>query len=468
MFLTLCFQFVGTQYHARTSDKVQEWPPTPLRAFAALVAAAGPVIHPEAAAALRWLETRGAPTLCTPKALPSKGLINHVVDNYEEGDYRGRKPLTRSEKVVHPTIMVGDPIVRFIWKVDAWDQNHVGVLSDIALKIPYLGQACNVGHGWMTFEENGQHTGVVWVPGGGAGVPVPCAGTFDALCRRHAEKLANAGFKGIVRLGDVCQKDVVQYSRLADLRSSSALVFDLLDPTGSGFVIRDAPTEGFKVAGMLRHVLKTAAEASGWGQDKINSVILGHGNPGTGRFILCPLPSRQQGEGYDRVTEIRRVLITATPGADREMAWSERALSGAFLVDEGTHEDIAMLSPTKADSGVLRAYLRPSMVHTSVTPVCIPRVKTAQIEGLLRYALHYAGMPDELALGSGIEWSTGHGFLPGTCPPGDYTVRDSLKKCLRVHVRITWRDRTGCPVRVPGPICIGDGRYHGTGMLVGD
>jgi CRISPR-associated protein Csb2 len=467
MFLTLSFRFVGNQYHAMTAGKLPEWPPTPLRAFNALVASAGPVIASDSADALRWLETLGAPVLCTPGGHPGKGLTSYVEDNYQEPKLKSRSEISTSEKDIYPTVMVGDPLVQFIWTVEDTTPDilhHVEVLSGLARGIPYLGQACNVGHGWMTFGPEAQHTGNVWVPGQGQGVAIPCEGTFDALCRRHREKEANRGTKGLVRVGDLCQRDIARYSRVYDLQGPRSLVFDLLDLTGSGFVTWNTPTEGYKVAGMLRHALKTAAENSGWPQDKINSTILGHGPDGP-RFILCPLPSRQRGEGFDKVTEIRRVLITGSP---KEMVWAERVLSGVSLVDETSKLEVALLSPTREDSGVMQSYLHHSFTHTTVTPVCIPRVKTATIEGLLRHAMHYAGLPDELALGSDLEWSLHRGFLPGTEAPGDYHVRDTLRKSLRVHVRITWRDHNGAPVRVPGPICLGNGRFHGTGLLVGD
>jgi CRISPR-associated protein Csb2 len=58
------------------------------------------------------------------------------------------------------------------------------------------------------------------------------------------------------------------------------------------------------------------------------------------------------------------------------------------------------------------------------------------------------------------------GFLPGTEPAGRYGVPDHLRRLPRLHVKVRWRDAEGQPVRVPGPICFGGGRFYGIGLFV--
>ena len=86
------------------------------------------------------------------------------------------------------------------------------------------------------------------------------------------------------------------------------------------------------------------------------------------------------------------------------------------------------------------------------------------MDGLLRKAIRQAGFSGELADNAALDWRS-VGFLPGTELAGRYGVPDYLKRFPRLHVRIQWRDARGEPVQVPGPICIGGGRYFGLGLF---
>ena len=46
-----------------------------------------------------------------------------------------------------------------------------------------------------------------------------------------------------------------------------------------------------------------------------------------------------------------------------------------------------------------------------------------------------------------------------------YAVPEQHRRYRRLHVRITWRTSDGQMVKVPGPICIGGGKYSGLGLF---
>ena len=88
----------------------------------------------------------------------------------------------------------------------------------------------------------------------------------------------------------------------------------------------------------------------------------------------------------------------------------------------------------------------------------------ARTDALLRRAIRQAGYPAELAAHAALDWRGG-GFLPGVVPASQYSVPQKLRRFRRLHVRIAWRDAAGKSVEVPGPVCLGGGRFVGLGLF---
>ena len=63
-----------------------------------------------------------------------------------------------------------------------------------------------------------------------------------------------------------------------------------------------------------------------------------------------------------------------------------------------------------------------------------------------------------------LDWRSS-GFWPGVPLASQYTVPEQHRRYRRLHVRITWRTSDGQMVKVPGPICIGGGKYSGLGLF---
>jgi CRISPR-associated protein Csb2 len=166
-------------------------------------------------------------------------------------------------------------------------------------------------------------------------------------------------------------------------------------------------------------------------------------------------------------------------------------LSGQELIDERSGQGVALLSSIPESDTVVRRYTQPSTSWATVTPVVLPgyddpehfrrRLKAGtvtgeqrrllsllhrRIDGLLRKAIVQAGFSQVLADHAEIEWRTS-GFWPGTDLAGRYGIPDHLERFSRYHVRLRWRDERNQPVKVPGPVCFGGGRFYGLGLFRG-
>ena len=88
----------------------------------------------------------------------------------------------------------------------------------------------------------------------------------------------------------------------------------------------------------------------------------------------------------------------------------------------------------------------------------------ARIDGLLRKAIAQAGFSATLAACAEVSWRL-VGFRPGLDLATRYDWPDHLKGKPRYHVRIHWKNATGDPVNVHGPVVLGAGRYCGLGLF---
>jgi CRISPR-associated protein Csb2 len=220
-----------------------------------------------------------------------------------------------------------------------------------------------------------------------------------------------------------------------------------------------------------------------------------HSPAGPERFAYLPLPSLEsRGPGKERVGSIRRVILTSfADGCESEIEWARRTLPAQDLIDEKTGEVVALLSILPSNDKMAMRYTSSAATWSTVTPVVLPgyddpnhlRRKArnggitaeqkrkllnqlnTRIDGLLRKAVVQAGLSAALAEFAVIDWRK-VGFLPGLDVADRYGVPGHLKSSARYHVRIQFRDQQGRAVCVPGPLCIGSGRFYGLGLFVGD
>lgn len=525
--LCISIHLLAPAFHGRRDGGAPEWPPSPMRVFQALVAAAAHS-HPDpltlrAKSALKWLEQQAPPLLVAPASISASGyrlsVPNNAMDIVARAWCRGNysnsgdaNPAThRTMKAVRPTLLFGDAGFHYLWHladpVSDEVRCHVEVIQEIARGIMALGWGIDmaVGHGATLSRERAEIlAGQRWVPSATAasdGLRTPVPGTLDNLTERHACFLARLGRDGLDAPPPLTAYRIVAYHPAIAPPSRPMAAFSLRKFDDSGFRPFDPARHGLTVAGMMRHAVKEAAIANGWPDSEINTIILGHGEAkdanehiavGPRRFAYLPLPSIEpRGDGTARVVgNIRRIVLSSfTEDFEAQVAWARRTLSGQELISEDEKQPVALLSLLPTTDRVVGQYTQPAASWATVTPVVLPgyddpdhyrrrlqgrigadEQKTLlnrlddRIDGLLRKAIIQAGFSQMLAKHAELDWRI-VGFWPGTDLAGRYGIPDHLKRFSRYHVRLQWRDASQRPVQIPGPICLGGGRFYGLGLF---
>lgn len=527
-------------FHGRKNRRLPEWPPSPLRVYQALVAAASRMGErwlgaSDVRSALTWLEQRTTPSLIiAPQAFSSSpngkrhghvlSVPNNVMDIVARAWARGNlagagdgDPAThRTMKTVHPTHLLEGDTIHYLWSLPAHVSNEDRVCPDVLAKVANnltaLGWGIDmaVGHAAVLSDEQVKAlNGERWVPGREGvedGLRVPTSGTLKALSDRHESFLRRVRPDGIFDptppLSEAAYRRI-EYRRANDPPRRLVATFALLKTDASGFQPFDTVSMALTLAGMMRHAVTCAARRAGWPESKIAAFVLGHREPihgnhipvGPRRFAYLPLPSIEgRGEGRARVVgSVRRLMLTVfSDDCKDKIAWAQRALTGRDLIDEDSGQSAALLSLLSGNEKMVRCYVEPADTWATVTPVVLPgyddpahyrrRLKKGvsaeeqkrllehlndRVDGLLRNAIVQAGFSKELADHAELEWRK-VGFWAGADLADRYGVPDHLKRFPRIHVRLRWRDTQKRPVGVPGPICLGGGRFYGLGLFVAE
>lgn len=521
-------RLLDSAFHGRRGGGEPEWPPSPLRVFQSLVAAAAARMRPETfsthiRSAFKWLEQQPAPIIVASAAVAGTGyrlsVPNNAMDIVAKAWCRGNysnsgdaNPAThRTMKTVRPTLLIGGDAVHYCWPlIDPLTDEvraYIETLSDVARSVIALGWGIDmaVGHAALVSDPQADVlSGERWLPsasGTGEGLRVPVQGTLDALVNRYERFLNRLGPDGFTAPPPLSRFDTVEYRRATDPRARPVAAFSLLRLDASGFRAFDTGRQALTVAGMLRHATKTAAALAGRSDVWIKTFVLGHDESrdetehlivGPQRLAYLPVPSIEaRGEGRARtVGGVRRVMLSSfAEGCEAEIAWARRALSGGELIDEDKRQPVALLSLIPANEAMIRHYTQKAASWATVTPVVLPgyddpahyrrRLKRRigaegqkqllerlddRIDRLLRKAIVQAGFAKAMAEGAELEWRKA-GFWPGTDLANAYGVPDHLKRFPRLHVRVRWRDAQRNPLPVPGPICLGGGRFYGLGLF---
>ncbi len=419
----------------------------------------------------------------------------------------------RTMKTVHPVHLLEGDTVHYLWPlqnpIPSQARTHTDILTKIANHVVALGWGIDmaVGHAAVLPDEEVKALdGEWWIPGREGvedGLRVPMSGTLNALINRHERFLKRVRQDGTFDPTPPLPESAyrrIEYRRATDPPRRLVAAFSLLKPDASGFKPFDTVCSNLSLAGMMRHAVTCAARRAGWPESKIAAFVLGHRESknenhvpvGSRRFVYLPLPSIEgRGEGKARVVgSVRRLMLTALcDDCENEIAWARRALSGRDLIDENSGQSAALLSLLPDNEKMVRCYVEPADTWATVTPVVLPgyddpshyrrRLKKGvaaeeqkrllerlndRVDGLLRNAIVQAGYSKELANHVELEWRK-VGFWTGTDLADRYGVPDHLKRFPRIHVRLRWRDTQNRPVAIPGPICLGGGRFYGLGLF---
>ena len=191
MHFCVWMRFLCPAFHGRRDGDQPEWPPSPLRAYQALVAAAAAraptkTLEPAARAAFEWLEHQPPPTLVAPLGARTAGYRLSVPNNAMDlvasawcrGIYDGSgdaDPAThRAMKSMQATLLGDDATAHYVWPLEdplaEGDRRHMATLADIAGSVVALGWGIDmvVGHAEMVSDEQATalpgERWVLWVP----------------------------------------------------------------------------------------------------------------------------------------------------------------------------------------------------------------------------------------------------------------------------------------------------------------
>lgn len=537
--LQISITFLNGTYHGRVGDGRVEWPPSPMRVFQALIATAGRMhvetIPEQITQSLQWLSNLPAPEIRTPPHRRAQSVQSSVPNNamdicaraWSRGSYdtKDAKPSThKAMKTIAPVhLLVTEPLdtpVRYRWTVSD-NEESVGysrIISMLAGRLVCVGWGLDLVVGYAelinahTSEDELNEDSVRWTKGrGSTPLRLPNEHSLLALQKRHkrfVNRLVGGSLASVPTI-PASSFDMVNYGRDWEMQQMDVAAFSLIEVDGSNFV-RFPTRKGTELVGMVRSVLASTARLAGWSEEKVASIVLGHGerygeqhqSVGLKRFAYLPLPSlepRVNGAPANHVGFIRRLLIYSPSGMlAEELDWVRRALAGAVLIDEKHQQSVAMLSTIPVSESVVRRYIgdvnrnRPSATWSTVTPMVLPRnymrrqdvqrLKSAsdvatkrelydqrdqRIDKVIRLAISQAGYSDPLAQYADIDWRK-VGYWPGAPANNRIFVPSHLRKFPTLHVRITWRDSAGNSIALPGPIAIGGGRFFGIGLFASE
>lgn len=484
--------FLQPLSHGRGEGGEPEWPPSPLRVFQALAAAAAARWNERvrlvyAAPALAWLERQAAPTIIAVTGEAARAsyrlyVPDNVGDLIAKSWQRGRDASIAAyltEKDVRPVRLRENAAeVHYLWPIsddDSEFEKHKEVLFQAARSITHVGWGIDMvaaNASVVSNEKADKLPGERWYPTEApapTGLRTPIQGTLDDLLRKHDAFLSRIGPDGFKPVPPLTAFRVVGYRRAIDPPQPRYAAFRLLKPDASGNQAFDPVRKTRDVAGMLRNAVAALLRSQGWPEERINVFVHGktpdgaspaQGETSPDRFQYLPLPTINS--GLDRVDAIRRVLLIAPPHCLEEIAQARRILSGELLAHDG--EPKALLTILPHSDWVLRQYVAPSENWSTVTPVILNGYDdrdSNKARKLLKTAFLQAGFKKELVDRIELEWR-GVGYRAGVDLASRYLPPRNLDGSPRYHVRVRF------PQPVSGPIAVGRGRFRGFGLFASD
>jgi CRISPR-associated protein Csb2 len=513
MNLALCITFRFIQpyplFHGRGDGDEPEWPPSPMRAFQALLNAAclrtrGAPLPPELRTALQLIEGI-RPSIIAPAAtLSTTGHRVYVPHNqtdlvaaaWSRGNVDESIASHRIEKDVRAHRIeatgAGLPSLHYLYSLEGTDADADELLNAVrpAVRSIYcLGWGIDqvVADATLVDSPNPQRHGEPWrpTPRGGRRLRVHRQGSLEALSARHDNFLRRLVDGNWTPVPQVATVDYVRYRRDADAVGRPAAVFKLLDSNDDTVTYSNAKL--IHIAGMVRHAAINAMDRNPprelRGRDRaewLESYVAGHRRqhdqadkaPHT-QLSYVPMQSVAT-----TTTDpgVRRVMIIAPVGDEAWLEHLASRLNGTLLkplpntaLPPGTR--LERVDDRRKDA-VRDKYLAPAVTWASVTPVILPGHddhKAEKTRNLIERALIQSGINQPCE----FEWSAfshfrkmlpAHKYRKDPSDPGkkiliNYIRPDHLLEQSAVHLRLVFT------APVPGPLTIGAGRHCGFGLM---
>jgi CRISPR-associated protein Csb2 len=475
---------------------MSEWPPSPARAFQALVAgsARGNALSDESRRALEWLEQQPAPTIAAPQVRAGQRIDTYVPNNDADtlaGDLT-RVGEIRVKKAIRPQLLEGDSAFIYAWPI-AQSSTKLERLLMTAEHVYQFGRGVDMA--WAcaellddtTLDERlAAHRGTLHVPTllhGQCTLACPTSGSLDSLGRRHAAQAKRLRSEGEGRelryLFTQPSKphfiavtyDAAKSCRVFELRRASDA--DQLYPWPMTKAVALVERIRDALAERLRRGLPESAQT-------IERLIVGRSAEAVGaapieqRIRILPLPSIGH-EHADRA--IRRVAVEVPAGGALTAADVYWACSGLETHDATSGELDPFVLTVGEDSQMLRHYVTPARRWRTVTPAVLPETarrrrieptrqreeaKTAaerdaeeqRAVAAVRSALRHTGVrarPVTIRVQREPFEAKGARVEP-------FSINTRFAKERLWHVEVEFADT------IEGPLALGDGRFLGLGL----
>lgn len=493
MKLIITVKFLCGHYHGRSREKtLEDFPPSPLRLFQALIA----VSHRGAYGrqntevrnkALRWLEKLNAPVIAADQTEESgEDAKNFVPNNDEQLDH------IRTEKSMHHHVLLGDGETKYIWDFDADESSleFAKVICAMSRLVTYLGQTTDlvIAHGEIaeSLPENEPKT--LYEPFGVKGRwQIPKLGTLRACQERYELK------QNITEFPTPC--DWREY------RNTNALYFDApkilfkLQKT-DGKRLAYEPDEMQEVSALTRRAwlqfLKdNPAFADEYGADLLSQKIAGHESRASEKSVdaphvaFVPLPSLNQNFTADG--KFSRVLVIGygcEAGKDRQMFYDiAEKMHGRPIIKNQNGSEIKIGELEKVDfreDKIIHRFVAKSnqgiKVWRTATPIILsghPRLinsnenssnettkvfkKNRAPEDFIIKALQEAAISPDVIESISVSKSP---LVPKTRHAFFYKPSKRLNDSPRFHAEIIFKKP------VAGSLVVGRGRFAGFGLLM--
>lgn len=465
--------FLAGRYHG------QEWPPSPLRLFQALVAGVMTGGHREfrgaAEPALAWMERQQAPLVIAEDATAlTQYRISAPNNDFDIAakEWRSGKSYDaaklRTMKTVSPRAVSGESgHLHYLWAAAELPEAAVlDGLRGVARRMHTLGWGIDMAcadAGVLEDAEIEELRGTRWIPGerGGSVLTLPSAGTLadlDATYERYTRRAAGKGVNPNTRVSVFR----FQNYRRGEAQTRPRAEFRLRMPLkGTKELPHPEWHECMAVAARLRHASGSAMREEKSDPAWVDSYIMGHTPPGEEgrRLSYVPVPSIGHPNSDGR---IRRAMILEPPGGAGDAVDLLRVkLAGGMLQEDG--RTVAFLEGRDDRDVVWPFYLRESEEWHTVTPVVLHGFNTdrgqlslRKTERLLLQAVCEAGYPDglieEMSFQAAPYWGGAEGATRLRVP-------QHLDGRPRYHVALRFTKP------VAGPVVAGIGRHYGIGLF---
>ena len=485
------------EFHGRGDAGEPEWPPSPLRVFQAIVAAAASrwreaQFQEHARPALEWLQGRDASIIVAPSyhvgvpvriAVPNNDL-DVVATAWSKRQEPKKQPNElKTMKTVRATRLLANKdasaTVHYLFPLADGGCPHLELLAAAAHGITHLGWGIDMVVGdtrIISGEQAASLDGQRWrpTPAGGTPLRVPKEGTLGDLMRKHEaflNRLSDDGFRPVppLKVFEVCG-----YRCDDEPTQRPPRVFELR--TIDGTRCRYPHRRLIHIAGMVRHLAIKAMKASpppGVDEDWVRMFVAGHARDGKDtpthrQFSYLPL----QSIGAPHTDPgVRRIMIVAPLGDEAWLDHVARHLAWQALEpvqgDEFAGGERPVLVPVQKDN-IARIYTQAANTWASVTPVILPGHddhKPEKTRKLIEKALAQSGIEQPCD----FEWSPfsrfPKSFSAHKCDKEGrltgYIRPDHLLTQTAVHLVLRFQNG----LKVPGPLAIGAGRHCGLGLL---